>query len=98
MILAVMKAIYGILYIDAWKSKDLNGVWPVISRYPLRRSNQLSYEATDVGSWSFVDPKEPVRNAMWSHNMKYYIYWTGDVKSSELLYLHLWKQFMQFLI
>mgnify|MGYP007094275874 CR=1 FL=1 len=62
MILAVMKAIYGILYIEAWKSKDLNGVWTRDLAIPLRRSNQLSYEATDVGSWSFVDPKEPVRN------------------------------------
>ena len=28
----------------------------------MRRSNQLSYEATDVGSWSFVNSGEPVRN------------------------------------
>ena len=27
-----------------------------------RSSNQLSYEATDVGSWSFVGPSEPVGN------------------------------------
>ena len=25
-------------------------------------SNQLSYEATDIGSWSLVGGKEPVRN------------------------------------
>ena len=29
---------------------------------PVRRSNQLCYEATDVGSWSFVGSNEPVRN------------------------------------
>ena len=29
---------------------------------PVRRSNQLSYEATDVGSWSFVNSSEPVKN------------------------------------
>ena len=29
---------------------------------PVRRSNQLSYEATDVGSWSFVSSNEPVKN------------------------------------
>ena len=29
---------------------------------PVRRSNQLSYEATDIGSWSFVSSKEPVKN------------------------------------
>ena len=28
----------------------------------MRRSNQLSYEATDLGSWSFVGSKKPVRN------------------------------------
>ena len=27
-----------------------------------RHSNQLSYEATDVGSWSFVNSNEPVKN------------------------------------
>ena len=26
------------------------------------RLNQLSYEATDVGSWSFVSSNEPVKN------------------------------------
>ena len=26
----------------------------------VRRSNQLSYEATDVGSWSFVGSNVPV--------------------------------------
>ena len=30
---------------------------------PVRCSNQLSYEATDVGNWSFVGSNEPVRNA-----------------------------------
>ena len=30
----------------------------------VRRSNQLSYEATDVVSWSFVSSNEPVKN--WS--------------------------------
>ena len=28
----------------------------------VRCSNQLSYESTEVGSWSFVDPNKPVRN------------------------------------
>ena len=27
----------------------------------VRHSNQLSYETTDVGSWSFMGPREPVR-------------------------------------
>ena len=28
----------------------------------MRRSSQLSYDATDVGSWSFVGSHFPVRN------------------------------------
>ena len=62
MILAVMNAVYAIGYIEAWKSQDFNRVWT--SEHPIlvRHSNQLSYEATDVGSWLFVGPKEPVRN------------------------------------
>ena len=39
---------------EAWKSQDFNGVWTRDLAILVRRSNQLSYEATDVGSWSFV--------------------------------------------
>ena len=35
---------------EAWKSQDFNGVWTRDLVKPVRRSNQLSYEATDVGS------------------------------------------------
>ena len=63
MILAVINAIiYEIEYIEAWKSQDFNRVWTHDLAMPVRCSNQLSYEATDVGSWSVVGPKEPVRN------------------------------------
>ena len=57
--LAVIKAIYA--YIEAWKSQDFNGVW---TRFPIRLRcfNQLSYEDKDLGSWSFVGAKEPVRS------------------------------------
>ena len=48
MILAVMNAIYAIAYIEAWKSQDFNGVWTRDLAIPVRRSNQLSYEATDT--------------------------------------------------
>ena len=50
------------LRIDAWKSQDFNGVSTRDLAIPVRRSNQLSYEATDVGSWSFVSSNEPVKN------------------------------------
>ena len=42
------------LRIEAWKSQHYNGVWTRVLAIPVRRSNQLSYEATDVRSWSFV--------------------------------------------
>ena len=61
MILAVMKGIYVIVYIEAWKSQDFNRVWTCALVIPVRRSNQLSYEHTDVGSYSFVGCKKPVR-------------------------------------
>ena len=50
------------LRIGAWKSQDSNGVWNRDLAIPVRRSNQLSYEATDFGSWSFVSSNEPVKN------------------------------------
>ena len=50
------------LRIEAWKSQDFNGVRTRDLVIPVRRSNQLSYEATDVGSWSFVSFNEPVKS------------------------------------
>ena len=35
------------LRIETWKSQDFNGVWIRDLAIPVRRSNQLSYEATD---------------------------------------------------
>ena len=43
------------------KVRTSTGFEPVTSRY--RCSNQLSYEAADVGNWSFVSFNEPVKNA-----------------------------------
>ena len=59
---------------------------------PVRRSNQLSYEATDVGSWSFVSSNEPVKNGC---EVIYEMFWTGDLKSSQLWSSQLWTQFKQ---
>ena len=50
------------LRVEAWKSQDFNGVWTRDFTIPVQRSNQLSYEATDIGSWSFVRSNEPVKN------------------------------------
>ena len=43
------------LRIEAWKIQDFNEVWTRDLTIPVRCSNQLSYEATDVGSWSFFN-------------------------------------------
>ena len=50
------------LRIEAWKSEDFYGVWIRDLARPVRRSNQLSYEVTDTGGWSFVGSNEPVKN------------------------------------
>ena len=57
---------------EAWKIQDFNGVWTRDLAIPVRHSNQLSYEATDVGSWSFVGSNGPVRN---ESMMKWYLKW-----------------------
>ena len=58
---------------EAWRIQDFNGVWTSVLAIPVRRSNQLSYEATDVVSWSFVGSNVPVRN---ESMMKWYMKWT----------------------
>ena len=50
MILAVIYTIDATEYIEAYKSQDFNGVWICELTIPVRCSNQLSYEATDIGS------------------------------------------------
>ena len=62
MILAVMNSICAIAHIEAWKIHDFNGVCTRDLAIPARCSNQLSYEATDVGSWSFVGSNKPIKN------------------------------------
>ena len=76
---------------EAWKIQDFNGVWTRDLAIPVRRSNQLSYEATDVGSWSFVGSNDPVRNesmmnGIWNEsymNCGYEIKWSYDLRSYE---------------
>jgi len=50
------------LRIEAWKSQDFNVVSTRDLTILVQRSNQLSYEATDIGSWSFVSSNEPVKD------------------------------------
>ena len=70
MILAVMSAIFAIADgrlknsgLQRERSTgEVNGVWTRDFAISVRRSDQLRYEATDVGSWSFVGSNAPVRN------------------------------------
>ena len=57
-----MNAIYAIAYVEALKIQELNGAWTRDLAIPVRQSNQMSYEATNVGNWSFVGCNEPVWN------------------------------------
>ena len=50
------------LRIEARKSQDFNRVLTYDLATPVRRFNQLNYEATAVRRWSFVSSNEPVKN------------------------------------
>ena len=79
---------------EAWKKiQDFNGVWTRDLAIPVRCSNQLSYEATDVGSRSIVGSYVPVKEM--SDNDVYEInhIWTAVMKSSEGWSSQLWTQF-----
>ena len=81
---------------EAWKIQDFNGVWTRDLAIPVRRSNQLSYEATDVGSWSFVGSNGPVRNeSMMKWYMKWIIYELRIWNQVKLWSSQLWTQFLQ---
>ena len=62
MILAVLKTFFSNCVEKPEKVKTLTGFEPRDLAIPVRRSKQLSYEATDVGSRSFVGPSIPVMN------------------------------------
>ena len=94
MILAVMNETYAIAYIEAWKSQDFSGVWTRNLAIPVQRSNELSNEATDVGSPLFVGYNK-AREEWISLYMKCFIYRTADMKSGKLWSSQLWMQFMQ---
>ena len=81
---------------EAWKIQDFNRVWTRDLAIPVRRSNQLSYEATDVGSWLFVGSNGPVRNeSMMKWYMKWIIYELRIWNQVKLWSSQLWTQFLQ---
>ena len=81
---------------EAWKIQDFNGVWTRDLEIPVQRSNQLSYEAADVRSWSFVGSNGPVRNeSMMKWYMKWIIYELRIWNQVKLWSSQLWTQFLQ---
>ena len=68
----IRSASLGSLENNTMQIQDFNGIWTRDLAIPVRRSNQLSYEATDVGSWSIVGSNFPVRN---ESTMKWYMNW-----------------------
>ena len=81
---------------EAWKIQDFNGVWTRDLAIPVRRPNQLSYEATDVGSWSFVGSNGPVRNeSMMKWCMKWIIIELRILNQMKLWSSQLGTQFLQ---
>ena len=77
------------------KNQDFNGVWTRDLAIPVRRSNQLSYEATDVGSRSIVGSYVPVKEMNVNDVYEINHIWTADMKSNEGWSSQLWTQFMQ---
>ena len=81
---------------EAWKIQDFNVIWTNDLAIPVRRSNQLSNKATDVGSWSFVGSNVPVRNeSMMKWYMKWIIYELRIWNHVKLWSSQLWMQFLQ---
>ena len=66
--------------------QDFNGIWTGDLAIPVRCSNQRSYEAADVGSWSLLSSQLPlISNFEWKIYMKYIIYCTAGMKSNETM-------------
>ena len=59
---------------------------------PVRRANQLSYEATDVGGWSFVSSNDPVRNECEViYEMFHILNFTSQFKYMKQILSTVWK-------
>ena len=52
------------------KIEDFNGIWTRDLAILVRCSNQLSYEATNVGSWSIMCSRDECGSCMWNKSYK----------------------------
>ena len=79
---------------EAWKSQDFNMVWTRDLAIPVRNTNQVSYEATDVGRWSFVTSNEPVKNGCEVIYEMFHIMNCGfEIKDLSLYHCHILLEF-----
>ena len=76
--------------VNLWSSGD----WPRDLAIPVRYSNQLSYEATDVGSWSILGSDAPVKDMKVNNAYEGNHMWNADMKSNEEWSPQLWSQFI----
>ena len=89
------------LHREAWNIQDFTGIWPRDLVIPVRRSNQLSYRANDVGSWWFVRSNRVMNANEWNDihefyemnhilNCRYEIKWSYDPRSYECNFNNIW--------
>ena len=76
------------------KIQDFNGIWTRNLAIPVRCSNQLSYEATEIGSWSIVFIYVPVKemNVIDVHEINHIR--TAEMKSKNEGSSQLWTEFI----
>ena len=77
------------------KIQDFNRIWTHDPTIPVRCSNRLSYEATDVGSWSIMCSCVLVKEMNVIDVYETNHIRTAEMKSNEEWTLQLWTQFMQ---
>ena len=77
------------------ENKDFNEVWTLDLAIPVRCSNQLSYEAIDVGSSSIMCSYVSVKGMNVIDLYEINDIGIGEMKSSEEWSSQLWTQLMQ---
>ena len=77
------------------KKPGFNVVWTHDLTIPVRCSSQLSYKATDVGSWSIMCSYVPLKEMNVTDEYEMNRIRSAEMKADEEWSLQLWTQFMQ---
>ena len=83
MILAAVNTIYAIALVSLKTIQDFNGIWTRDFAVPMWCCNQLSYEATDVGSWSIMCSYVPVKEMNLKDVYEINHIGTAEIKTNE---------------